>query len=111
MRGVDAHELGACAEIDFDQLPAVGKLAAGLVRSGKPNPRARRCKPGHRSRVGYVSCDSLATRERDIGEEALVAPDQSRGDQRGGKAHQATKVPPRSSSIWTRMISSKLPST
>ena len=32
MGGIDAYELGAAAEIDLDELPAMGELALGICR-------------------------------------------------------------------------------
>src|SRR6516225_6663101 len=113
MGGVDADELDAAAQIDLDQLPAVRQLSLRVGGFRQPYPRPRGVEADHRARVCAVHCYRLAGRESDIGEKALVAPDQDCRNKRRGKTHSAdcahvhaTKLPPRSSSIWIRTISS-----
>jgi hypothetical protein len=91
MRGVDPDELGAAAEVDLDQLPAMDELALGIARPRQPYARACGGEADHRSRIGAVHGDRLARRERHVGEEALVAPDERGGNERGGKAHRHMK--------------------
>ena len=78
MRGVDADELRPGAEIDFDELPRIGQLAAGLVGAREKHPRARRGEPGHRAGIGDMGGDLLAARQHHVGEKALVAAHQRR---------------------------------
>ena len=82
--GVDADEFGAAAEVDLDQLPAVGELAVRIVRceSHTRAPGAARpsIEPGLAQCTVTVSPDARA-----LGEEPLVAPDQRGGDQRREK--------------------------
>ncbi len=52
--GVDADQLGAAAEIDLDQFPAMGELALRIVRLRQPHPRARRVEADHRARIGAM---------------------------------------------------------
>src|SRR6516225_6955491 len=60
MDGVDTHELGAAVEIDLDQLPAVGELAAGVCRLRQPDARARHVEADHRSGISAVHRYRLA---------------------------------------------------
>src|ERR1700687_4066655 len=47
--------------------------------------RARRIEADHRSRIGAVHRHGFARRQHDVGEEALVAFDQRRGQERSGE--------------------------
>ncbi len=92
MAGIDAHELGAAAEIDLDQLPAMGELALGIVGFRQPDTCARRVEPGHRAGVGAMDGDGFARGQHHVGKKALVALDQRGGQQRNGKAHASSLV-------------------
>jgi hypothetical protein len=87
VRGVDTDQLGAAAEIDLDQLPAIGELAVRIAGLGQPHARAWRREPGHRPRIGDVSGDRLARGQHHVGEEALVALDEGGGDERLFEEH------------------------
>ncbi len=85
--GINADQLGAAAEIDLDQLPAVAELALGIGGLRQPHGRARRREPQHRARIGAVHRQGLACGQRHIGQEPLVAADEGCGDERGGESH------------------------
>src|SRR6185312_2540192 len=111
MRSVDADELQARSEIHFDKLPAISELAFRIVGFGEPHPRARRVQAEHCARISDMRRDFAAVRQHNIGQETLVAPLQGRGNERRRETHQFAILPPSSSSICTRMMSSKLFST
>src|SRR5215510_10782963 len=87
MRGIDADELEAAAEIDLDELPAMHKLALEVGRLRQPHSRALRVQPDHRARIGAMHRDGLARWQDDVGEEALVALDEGGRNERGREAH------------------------
>ena len=125
LAGIDADELETVAEIGFDQLPVEGQLAQRIFRIGQPDARKRPVEAGHGARIGDMDGEHLAVFKHHVGEKALVAAGQHGRDQRGRETHGRTNkpslqavgrvlcvrrqdaiLPPNSSSIWTRMISS-----
>ena len=80
MRGVDADEFQPGAEVDFDELPRIGQLATGLVGAREKHPRARRSQSSHGAGIGDMGGDLLAARKHRVGEKALVAAHQCRGN-------------------------------
>ena len=76
MRGVDADQFQPETQIDFDQLPAMGQLAARIVRLRQPHPRARRRQSRHRAGIGdmhsFHRYDNVVAGETDRASRGII---------------------------------------
>ncbi len=84
---IDADEMGALAQIRFDQLPGMPVLPGRAVAFGEPHGGAGGGETQHRAGVGAGRRHRLAAVEPDVGEEALVALEQAAAEKGRGESH------------------------
>jgi hypothetical protein len=82
--GIDADEVVAARH----QLPRPGEPAPAVRAGQKPDLEPRLGQAEHSAGIGTVGRDLGPVREADIGEKALVAPQQDAADERAGKEHR-----------------------
>ena len=76
-RGIDADEGGPLAGPDLDQFPGIQSLRAGLSLRDRSDFGAECRQAQHGPRIGAMGGDDLTRAKHHIGQEALVAPNQT----------------------------------
>ena len=87
-QGIDPDQIA----LGLEKLQRIGKLALGVRGLRNPRSRAGLQQAEHRARIGAMGGNLAPVGEFDIGEEALVTPHKSGGQEGGREIHDAGKL-------------------